>query len=125
LSQLVRSIRLQWAQGGGDAVIRLEPRHFGDVRVALRVDQGQVTARLNVEAPAAREWLQNNQTWLRGSLSDHGLTLSRLEVTEPANESFDHGRRQTDREAAREKSQDQGHRRPRKPSTGERFETFV
>jgi hypothetical protein len=125
LSQLVRSIRLQWTQGGGDAVIRLEPRHFGDVRVALRVDPGQVTARLNVEAPAAREWLQNNQTWLRGSLSDHGLTLSRLEVTEPANESFDHGRRQTDREAAREKSQDQGHRRPRKPSTGERFETFV
>jgi flagellar hook-length control protein FliK len=121
LSHLVQSIRLQWARGGGDAVIRLEPGHFGEVRIAVRVESGQVAARLQVEAPAAREWLQNNQIWLRQSLSEHGLTLERLEVSE-SSEAPGREREPADRDGSRDAPTP---RKPRRPATGARFDTFV
>lgn len=82
-TQIVQSLKLQWARGGGEAEIRLEPRHFGELRIALKVDDGRVNARLEAEAPVVREWLQSNQAALRHSLADQNLTLEHLEVVEP------------------------------------------
>jgi hypothetical protein len=83
LDQIVQSIRLVWARGVGEAQIRLEPERFGDLSVSIRVEQGQVIARLQSDAPAVREWLQGNQAALRLGLADHQLTLDRLEVVAP------------------------------------------
>ena len=41
--------------------ITLEPQHFGELTVSLRVRWGQVVARLQADTPVIREWLQANQ----------------------------------------------------------------
>lgn len=124
VAQLVQSLRFQLSRGVGEAQIRLEPRHFGDVTVGVRVEQGQVVARLQVEAPSVREWLQTNQAWLRTGLAEHGLTLDRLEVSEPA----DTRNTKDDRSEGRHQAapgHDQQGRRFRRPDTGQRFEVFA
>ena len=78
--QIVQAIRLQWSRGVGEAHIRLDPEQFGDLTVSLRVERGQVVARLQADAPAVREWLQTNQHALHDGLAEHDLTLDRLEV---------------------------------------------
>jgi flagellar hook-length control protein FliK len=108
---------MQWARGGGEAHIRLDPRQFGDMTVSLRVDQGQVVARLQAEAPAVREWLQTNQGLLRQSLSEQNLTLDRLEVSEPREA------RDTDRREREQTQRDEQQKpRRRRPDTGETFD---
>ena len=82
-AQIVQAMRLQLTRGGGEAHIKLEPHHFGDLKVSIKVEQGQVTARLEAEVPVVREWLQSNQALLRTSLAEQNLTLDRLEVAEP------------------------------------------
>ena len=119
--QIVQAMRLQWANGVGEARIALEPNHFGEVSVSLRVEQGQVFARVQAELPAVREWLQTNQGWLRQSLADQGLTLGRIEVTEPAAESNHDDRRQQPREGKEQPPS----RKARQPLPGETFEVVA
>jgi hypothetical protein len=119
--QIVQSMRLQWANGVGEARIALEPNHFGEVSVSLRVEQGQVFARVQAELPAVREWLQTNLGWLRQSLTDQGLTLGRIEVTEPAAESNHDDRRQQPREGKEQPPS----RKARQLLPGETFEVVA
>jgi len=119
-AQIVQAIRLQWSQGGGEAHIRLQPEHFGEMTVSVKVDQGIVTARLQAEQPVAREWLQANQAQLRQALSTHNLTLERLEIAEPPAETRHDERR--DEASSQESRDDRWQRRPRRRDTGELFE---
>jgi flagellar hook-length control protein FliK len=121
-AQIVQAIRLQMLRDGGEAHIRLDPRQFGDMTVRIKVEQGQVTARVEADAPVVREWLQSNQHVLRQSLAGQQLTLDRLEVHEPAASS--QGRR--DESSARDGARDeQRHQRRRRPETGELFEVVA
>jgi len=122
VDQIVQAIRLQWSRGGGEAQIRLEPRQFGNLTVSVRVDHGQVVARLQADTPIVREWLQANQQLLRQSLGEHNLTLSRLEVSEPGD-----ARPGTSRDGKNDGEPSDGRqtRRPRTPETGETFEVVV
>ena len=120
--QIVQTIRMQWARGGGEAHIRLEPQQFGDLTVSVRVDQGQVVARLSADTPVIREWLQANQQLLRQSLAEHNLTLSKLEVSEPGNEPRHGTSRNSQEQASRE---GKPARRPKSPDTGETFEILA
>jgi flagellar hook-length control protein FliK len=121
-TQIVQSIRMQMLRDGGEAHIRLDPRQFGDMSVRIRVDQGQVTARVEADAPVVREWLQNNQHLLRQSLAGQQLTLDRLEVHEPP-PSSDQGRREGT--SQREQDASQQRQRRRRPDTGELFEVVA
>lgn len=117
--QIVQAIRLAWSRGVGEAHIRLDPEQFGDVSVSLRVERGQVVARLQADAPAVREWLQANQHTLKSGLAEHELKLGRLDVVSP-DELRDQSRRD-----AREQgtgADDRPFRRFRRPDTGSRFE---
>ena len=114
---LVRAIRIQAADGGGEARIQLRPEHFGEVTISIRVEEGQVLARVQAESSAVREWLQNNQGVLRHQLAEQQLTLDRLEVAEPSesHEPQQHGSEQRP-------PQDQ--RRARRPRRDDEFQTF-
>jgi flagellar hook-length control protein FliK len=119
VSQIVQAIRMQWsARGAGEAVIRLEPSQFGELTVALRVDQGAVTLRLQSDTPVVREWLQTNQPLLRQALAEHQLTLDRLEIAEPA--AHDSSRDRDQRPADDRRARDQ--RRGRRPGPHATFE---
>ena len=69
-AQVLESIRLQWAKGGGDAQMTLQPGYLGGLSVSLRVDKDVVTASVVAESPAVREWLRANEFAAPGS----GLT---------------------------------------------------
>lgn len=114
---LVRAIRMQATDGGGEARIQLRPEHFGEVTISIRVEEGQVLARVQAESAAVREWLQNNQGVLRHQLAEQRLTLDRLEVAEPS-ESREPGRQDP------EQRPQQDQRRARRPRQDDEFQTF-
>ena len=79
---LVRAARFLGRQGGGEARIRLHPEHLGEIVMTVKVDQGAVTAVLQVESEAARGWIRAHQELLRAALGEQGLGLDRFTVTE-------------------------------------------
>jgi len=81
-SQVIESIRLQWAKGGGDAQMTLQPGYLGGLSVSLRVDKDVVTASVIAESPAVREWLRANESSLRQGLVDVGLRLEKFQVSD-------------------------------------------
>jgi flagellar hook-length control protein FliK len=118
-------MRLQTLDGGGIAEIRLQPEQFGNLTISLHVSDGQVSARLQADSPAARDWLQANADTLRHGLSTHNLTLDRLEIAEPPSNSSPSDRRGTGDRAFRD--QPPPRRQPRRaPSgAGETFELIA
>lgn len=121
-TQIVQAIRLQILRDGGEAHIRLDPRQFGDMSVRIRVDQGQVTARVEADTPVVREWLQSNQHVLRQSLAGQQLTLDRLDVHEPPSSSPDDRR---DESSGREQDRQQRGQRRRRPDSGQAFDVVA
>ena len=120
-NQIVQAIRFQLVRGGGEATIRLEPRHFGELSITVRVDHGQVTARVQAESPVVREYLQSHQGMLRDSLADQQLTLGKLEIAAPPAESRDGERRSGEERASHGDRQSP---RRRQPSPNTPFEPF-
>jgi flagellar hook-length control protein FliK len=78
--QIVRAIRLQWAQGIGEAHLRLSPAHLGEVTIRLRVEHGIVTASLRGESAVAIDRIRAHEADLRAALEEQGLTLDGLEL---------------------------------------------
>jgi flagellar hook-length control protein FliK len=122
VNQIVQAIRLQWTNGTGEARITLEPEQFGDVTVSVRVERGQVSARVEADTPVVREWLQSNQQTLRHGLAEQNLKLDRLEVAAPP-ASRDADRR--DGERQRGGGDQPPPRRPRQPQGQETFEVVA
>ncbi len=82
-SQIVKSMRLQWSGGLGEAKVTLKPGYLGEVVAAIKVDQGVVTATLHADTPEVRRWMESHTATLRDALVEHGLKLDRLTVAEP------------------------------------------
>jgi flagellar hook-length control protein FliK len=120
-NQIVQAMRLQWANGAGEAHIQLQPDSFGAMTVSLRVESGQVFARVQADSPVVREWLQSNQSTLRQSMAEQNLTLNRLEVSEPP-ETRD-GERRDGRQAS--DGQPQQRRQRRSAAAHDEFEVLA
>jgi len=78
---VIRSMRLQWSGSAGEAQLRLEPEHLGQVFVSVRVDQGNVSATLQADSASAQQWIQTHQQELRQALQDQGLRVTHFNVT--------------------------------------------
>jgi flagellar hook-length control protein FliK len=112
----VQSIRLQAVQGTTEARVQLKPEHLGNLNITLRVEHNQVTATIQADVAAVRQWIESHEASLRQSLSEQGLQLVRLEV------------HPDDQQAARdEHSGDRPRRQPRRRSYREEatFEVLV
>ena len=112
---IVKSLKLQWNQGAGEARLRLQPEFLGDLSVSLRVIGASVTAVLQSDSPAVREWIQAHQGDLRRALEEAGLSLDRLVVDED-------GHPQEQQEQSAQDRPRQSNRR--KPEAG-RFEALL
>ena len=84
MSQMVQAMRVQVAQGGGQAEITLQPTYLGGVTLSIKVDDNGVSASLAADTPAVREALRAQEPALRQALGDQGLRLDRFEVSEPS-----------------------------------------
>jgi flagellar hook-length control protein FliK len=123
-AQIVQTLRLVATADGGEARITLDPNQFGQLSVSVRVEHGQVVARVEADQPVVREWLQSNQNQLRHQLASQQLTLDRLEVREPSeSESSARERREHANDRASEEQQRQ--RRQRRDGAGARFEVVA
>jgi flagellar hook-length control protein FliK len=118
-SQVLESIRLQWARGGGDAQMTLQPGYLGGLSVSLRVDKDVVTASVVAESPAVREWLRANESSLRQGLVDVGLRLEKFHVSDVAAQSPSRDTGARDRPSGRDR-----HAAARQPRPGRSDSTF-
>jgi flagellar hook-length control protein FliK len=80
LPQLVQNIRMQASQGVSEARVQLRPEHLGALNITLKIENGQVTATIQAEVPAVRQWIESNESSLRQALLEQGLELNRLVV---------------------------------------------
>jgi flagellar hook-length control protein FliK len=113
LPQIVKSIRLQAVQGTTEARVQLKPEHLGHLNITLKVVDNQVTATIQADVAAVRQWIESHEATLRQALSEQGLHLARL-VVHP-----DDQQTQTDQR----EGQGQG-RQPRRRSWREEEQTF-
>ncbi len=72
-SQIVKSIRLQWSGGLGEARVTLKPGYLGEVVASIKVEHGVVTATLQSDTPEVRRWMESHTATLRDALVEHGL----------------------------------------------------
>ena len=82
VAQLVQSLRVQFRDGIGEAVVKLKPEHLGSVQVSLKIENGAIKATVQAEVASVRQWLESQQDTLRTSLAEQGLRLERF-VVEP------------------------------------------
>lgn len=120
LDQVVRSLRLQWKNGLGEARILLRPEHLGPVNISLKVDGGAVTAVVRAESAQVQEWILSHQQTLRQQLEAAGLTLDGLVVSPDGDR-----RRQGGAEARAQQRALSRRRRDDEDTTLPRFEVVV
>ena len=70
----------QLANGGGQVRLRLHPPELGSLQMSLRMEAGQVFAKLEVENSSARDALLNNIQTLRDRLTEQGMRVAAFEV---------------------------------------------
>jgi flagellar hook-length control protein FliK len=116
--QIVQSMRMQFRDGIGEAVLRLKPEHLGSVSISLRVENGGLKANVQADLPAVRQWLESQQDTLRSALAEHGLRLDRFDV-EPD------GQRRSSPESRDERSPRKRRARPTTHSEQPVFEVVV
>lgn len=80
LPQIVQSIRLHAVQGTTEARVQLKPEHLGALNITLKVVQNQVTATIQADVAAVRQWIESHEASLRQALSEQGLELAKLVV---------------------------------------------
>jgi len=117
-TQIVRSIRLQWQAGQGEARMQLRPEYLGELTVTIKVDQGAVTATLHAETAEVRRWIETHSASLRDGLAEQGLRLDRLIVAdERPRPDASPDRRQRQEDAADDETSRRRRGRPHEPAT--------
>jgi len=102
--QIVQSMRMQFRDGIGEAVLKLKPEHLGAVSISLRVENGGLKANVQADMPAVRQWLESQQDTLRNALAEHGLRLDRFDV-EPDGQRQQAGENPRDEPSTRRRQQ--------------------
>lgn len=80
VKQASRGLAKLVSRGGGEMRLTLQPASLGEVRVAVRVGDGVVSARFEATGEAAREALGTRLAELRGVLESRGVAVERLHV---------------------------------------------
>jgi flagellar hook-length control protein FliK len=60
--------------------VRLEPPALGKVQIEVQADAGAVSARVEVQTPAARQTLLDNLSLLHDAIGQTGATVGRIDI---------------------------------------------
>ncbi len=67
-------------ENGGPIRLRLSPPELGSLRLEIQIVDGQMSARIEAETPAARQALLDNLTVLRERLEQQDIKVTRFDV---------------------------------------------
>ncbi len=124
-SQMVQSMRILAADGGGEARVRLRPEYLGEVLILLKVEHGAVNASVQADSPAVRQWAETNEHVLRQGLGTHGLRLEQLTVSDAEVQPSTPERQADDHSSDSDQPRQQRPRRQHAESGHERFEVVL
>lgn len=80
IGRVARAFEAAQQRGGGPLRIRLHPRELGALKLELQVEQGVMTAKLEVETQAARTALLDSLPNLRERLDEQGIRVEQFDV---------------------------------------------
>jgi flagellar hook-length control protein FliK len=80
VSRVTRAIEFADQRGGGPVEMRLSPPELGSLQVKIQVKDGVMTAKLEVETPAARNALLDNLPALRDRLEQQQIRIDKFDV---------------------------------------------
>jgi flagellar hook-length control protein FliK len=86
LQQVESGIRWMLRNASSGAELQLHPEALGRVRIELRVEGGEVHARLWASDPKSIPVLQENKAFLEVSLKDQGLSLGSFDLRQQSNQ---------------------------------------
>jgi len=116
VSQLfVKQMKIGTMNGVSEAKLILYPQSLGQVDVKILAQDGVITAQFTAETASGKELLDNQLPQLRAALTQQGLQVDRLEVTQQQEQSMSF---QQQREQSRQQ-QDERRERNRKEEHSE------
>jgi flagellar hook-length control protein FliK len=80
LPRVAKAFSAAAERGGGEIRIRLSPPELGSIRLEVKMQGGNMTARMDAETPAARQALADNLPILRERLAEQGLRIEQLDI---------------------------------------------
>ena len=80
VSRVSRAIEFADQRGGGPVEMRLSPPELGSLQVKIQVKDGVMTAKMEVETPAARNALLDNLPALRDRLEQQQIRIDKFDV---------------------------------------------
>jgi hypothetical protein len=90
---VAQAILDQVETGGGEARIRLDPGHLGEVVIHVRTHGAHVEVSVQAEQPQAQQLLRDNANDLSALLVQRGLSLSDLNVGQGSGNAHQQGER--------------------------------
>lgn len=105
----VKQLNLTQTNGLHQAKLVLNPQSLGQVNVTITSRNGVITAQFTAETQAGRELLDNQMLHLRTALTQNGLQVDRLEVTQQ--QASDNLNFQQQREQAKQQQEQQPQQR--------------
>jgi flagellar hook-length control protein FliK len=96
MAQVLRSMKVNTANGLSEVRIMLQPEHLGHVDVKVTMQNGQIVAHFMADSAHGKELLESQLSQLRTVLQNQGLQVDRLEVVhyEPQYSGTSHDSRQ-------------------------------
>lgn len=115
VSRVSRAIEFADQRGGGPVEMRLSPPELGSLQVKIQVKDGVMTAKLEVETPAARNALLDNLPALRDRLEQQQIRIDKFDVEvrdQQQQRGGDWRQHQDHRQQAEQQQQTRGESRP-------------
>ena len=100
----VNKMNIKQVNGVHEAKLVLNPQSLGQVDVTIKSHNGVITAQFHAETQAAKDMLDNQLPQLRAALTQQGLQVDRLEVSQQQETAFSF---QQQREQARQQGKEQ------------------
>lgn len=106
MDRIVREIRFQVFDRASEVRIRLIPEALGEVTMQVRMEEGRLTAQIDVTQPSVKNVLETGIGQLRTVLQQQGIDIDRIDIYASANAM----RQESDRENSGNDARQQGER---------------
>lgn len=90
MNQIIRSAEVMVKEGRSEMTIELQPRHLGEVRINIVMDNDVLTAKIQAKNEMVVDMIKLNLGQLADSLKDMGFDVSNFDVSGGADYGYNH-----------------------------------